>query len=402
MTLLSLTRFFAAFIGVLMILWTLSSVVRSFVLPRSAPDPVTAPLFRVLRALFSLRMRRVTTYQRRDGIMAFFAPVGLLILVPYWFALMCLGYTFIYWSLGTTLRSAFLLSGSSLVTLGVVPPDGTLQSTIAYSETMLGLIVIALLIAYLPTMYNAFSQRERAVNLLEVRAGDPPSAVTLITRLHRIGRDDYMPQLWEEWESWFANVEETHTSLAALPWFRSPQAGRSWITAAGAVLDAAALYVSLVDVPRDSRADLCLRAGYLCLRSIATYFDIPLLPIPEPDDPTSAQRISITRAEFDDACSQIELAGLPMKADHDQAWQDYAGWRINYDAALLSLAAMVMAPYAPWSSDRSLPHHLRRAQQHDTEPTNRDALVTASLRPLPFSKPGDYTVPPAPPESDPE
>jgi hypothetical protein len=50
----------------------------------------------------------------------------------------------------------------------------------------------------------------------------------------------------------------------------------------------------------------------------------------------------------------MAAAGVPLKADHDQAWRDFAGWRVNYDAALIGLAALTMAPEAPWSSDRSL------------------------------------------------
>ena len=46
-------------------------------------------------------------------------------------------------------------------------------------------------------------------------------------------------------------------------------------------------------------------------------------------------------------------AGVPLKADRDQAWRDFAGWRVNYDIVLLSLARLTQAPAAPWSSDRS-------------------------------------------------
>lgn len=46
-------------------------------------------------------------------------------------------------------------------------------------------------------------------------------------------------------------------------------------------------------------------------------------------------------------------AGIPLRPDREQAWQDFAGWRVNYDRVLLVLSALTMAPYAPWSSDRS-------------------------------------------------
>ena len=78
-------------------------------------------------------------------------------------------------------------------------------------------------------------------------------------------------------------------------------------------------------------------------------FGIRYDPDPRPDNP-----ISILRSEFDDAVKRLEDAGLPVKADRDQAWRDFAGWRVNYDEPLLALAALMMAPHAQWSSDRSL------------------------------------------------
>jgi hypothetical protein len=116
------------------------------------------------------------------------------------------------------------------------------------------------------------------------------------------------------------------------------------------VLDAASLIRSSVDVPADVQADLCIRAGYLALRRIADFFNIPYNPAPSyPDDP-----ISITREEYELACSELAEAGVPLKADRERAWRDFAGWRVNYDSPLLALARLTMAPYAPWSSDRSL------------------------------------------------
>jgi hypothetical protein len=182
-----------------------------------------------------------------------------------------------------------------------------------------------------------------------VRAGSPPSAIELILRYHRIHGLDRLNVLWVQWEQWFADIEESHTSLAALVFFRSPQPDHSWVTASGAVLDAAALLRSTVDAPRDAQADLCIRAGYLALRRIAAFFQIPYNANPRPDDP-----ISISRVEFDAAYDELAQNGVPLIPDRDQAWRDFAGWRVNYDAVLLSLAALTMAPYALWSSDRSL------------------------------------------------
>jgi hypothetical protein len=217
---------------------------------------------------------------------------------------------------------------------------------------MLGLIMVALLIAYLPTMYAAFSRREQAVNMLEVRAGSPPSALEMLLRFNRIHGLDKLADYWRTWEGWFADIEESHSTLAALVFFRSPRPEASWVTAAGTVLDAASLTLSAVDVPYEPSAALCNRAGYLALHEITHSFDIQLPHSPHfPDDP-----ISISRAEFDEALTQLAAAGLPIKSDREQAWKDFAGWRVNYDRALIELCKLVMAPFAPWSSDRIAEH----------------------------------------------
>ena len=99
---------------------------------------------------------------------------------------------------------------------------------------------------------------------------------------------------------------------------------------------------------------MCIRSGFLALRRIADFFGLVYDPDPAPDDP-----ISITRGEFDAVWTRLAEAGVPLVDDQDQAWRDFAGWRVNYDAVLLALAEMTMAPYAPWTSDRSTPDHTR-------------------------------------------
>jgi hypothetical protein len=224
-----------------------------------------------------------------------------------------------------------------------------LLAALAYAEALLGLLLVALVISYLPTMYGAFARREVVVNLLAVRAGTPPSSVELLLRAHRIGMNDTLLDLWLQWERWFAELEESHTSLAALVFFRSPHPQHSWITSGGCVLDAAALTQSCLDRPADPRPALCLRAGFLALRNIAAFFDVPQNLDPHyPADP-----ISVTRAEFDGALQRLAQAGIALKSDREQMWTDFAGWRVNYDTALLALCKLTVAPTAPWSADRA-------------------------------------------------
>ncbi len=337
--------------GALAVLGTLVSAISTFVLPRSDRSFLTRIVFRSVRRIFDFFLRFSTTYERSDAIMAYYAPLGLMLLLPVWYLLICLGYTAIYWALGAgDFAEAFQLSGSSLFTLGFSPPKGIGLSALTFSEGMLGLIMVALLIAYLPTMYSAFSRREQAVNMLEVRAGVPPSAVEMLLRFSRIHGLEKLGEYWRLWEPWFADIEESHVTLATLVFFRSPNPRMSWITAAGAVLDSASLTLSVLDIPHDPSADLCIRAGYLALRRIANHFDRPNPHEPHfPQDP-----ISIHRSEFDAVIDQLAEGGLPLKPDRERAWADFAGWRVNYDRSLVEICELVMAPFASWSSDRGL------------------------------------------------
>ncbi len=338
--------FTAGFVAVIL---TVFSAVSTFVLPRSTRSLLNRLVFVQLRKAFDFLLHFARTYRRRDAIMAYYAPIGLLTLLPVWYFLIWLGYAAMYWALGAGDPVTVLqLSGSSLFTLGFAAPHGLWTSALALSEAMLGLLMVALLIAYLPTMYAAFSRREQTVNMLEVRAGTPPSALEMLLRFNRIHGLDKLGEYWRTWEAWFADIEESHSTLAALVFFRSPRPETSWITAAGAVLDAASLTLSALDVPYELSAALCIRAGYLSLHQITHSFGIPL-----PHDPHfPADPISIRREEFDAILAELAAKGLPIKADREQAWKDFAGWRVNYDRSLVALCALVMAPFAPWSSDR--------------------------------------------------
>lgn len=336
-------------VGLYVIYRTVTSAVYTFVVPRPMPDQLTRIVFVISRRLFDFRLRWAKTFVEKDRIMAVYAPLTMISLPVMWLLGVSLGYTGLYWALGVRPWSAaFFLSESSILTLGFATSESQLVRLVIFSETALGMILAALLISYLPTMYSAFSRRETLVTLLDVRAGNPPSPVKLLTRTFLIRGLEDLNEYWALWEVWFAEVEESHTSLPSLVFYRSPQPEYSWVVAAGTILDAAALYHSTIAVPRTHHAQLCIRAGYLSLRRIADFFRIPYNPAPNPTDP-----ISITRAEFDAAYDVLAAEGLPVVADRDQAWRDFAGWRVNYDTVLLALCGVTMAPTAMWSSDRA-------------------------------------------------
>jgi hypothetical protein len=342
-------------IGVGIALWTVVSAIRTTVLPRSAQVAISRWVYRFMRRLFEFRVGKTTEFATRDRVMALYGPTSLLALPIVWLLLIGLAYSLMFWALDTSSYSeALSLSGSSLTTLGFIPADTLVERLVAFTEAGWGLILVALMITFLPSIYSTFSRREAQVALLEVRAGDPPSAVEMLTRHHRIGWIDDIGNTWLDWERWFAEIEESHTTFPILAFFRSPQPQRSWVTASGTVIDAAALYVSCLDGVNIGPPGVCIRSGFLALRRLADFFGIEFDSAPRPDDP-----ISISRQEFDVAFDTMAEAGMNMKEDRDQAWKDFSGWRVNYDTVLLALAEITVAPYALWSSDRSSPSHVR-------------------------------------------
>jgi hypothetical protein len=335
--------------GAVLVVAPMDAAVRTFVLPRGVPVALSRLVFRNVRMVFNLLTRRARDYEARDRIMALYAPIALLVLPTVFLLSIFLGFTcfFYVWD-DVHWGDAFIESGSSLFTLGFARPPHLGMTFVAFAEAAIGLGLVALLIAYLPTIYGSFSRREVAVTGLAVRAGTPPTAAELLERAQRTAFIDRLDPTWELWETWFQELSETHTSLGVLAFFRSPNPHRSWVTASGAVLDAAALRYAVVDLPWTAAPALCIRSGYLALQEIASFYNIDFDPDPKPDDP-----ISIARDEFEAVYLRLANAGVPVRTDRDQAWRDYRGWRVNYDRVLIALAALVMAPYAPWSSDRS-------------------------------------------------
>ena len=344
--------------GAILVILVLLSAVRTFVLPRGVVNRLSRLVFVSMRALFNARLKLVKTYEERDRILAYYAPITLLLLPAVWLVAVGTGYTVMYWALGVRpLSEAAKISGSSLLTLGFDIPHGFSRTMLMFSEAGIGLGLLALLISYLPTMYSSFQRREAAVALLEARAGSPPSVGKMMERYKKINGLERLDDLWPQWQEWFADVEESHTSLAAMSFFRSPQPERSWITAAGAVLDAASFVASSFDRDRTPEAEICVRTGYLCLRRIADLFTVDFDPDPAPTDP-----ISVGREEFEELYEHLARMGVPLKRDREAAWIAFRGWRVNYDTVLIALAGLIVAPPAPWSSDRSIAYRRPRMQ----------------------------------------
>jgi hypothetical protein len=339
-------RVLAFAVGIFLFVSTILAAIRSFVLPRNESVFINNVVFTGVGFVFGAVARLGRTYARRDRVMALYAPVGLVALPVVWLAVIAAGFTLIYWSLGEgNWLECFQISGSSLLTLGTHKTRGTVATVFTFAEATTGLLLLTLLISYLPTMYQAFSRRELTVARLELRSSPGHSATDLVLWLNRTGSlQDDGPQ-WQDWEEWFVEIEESHTSLPFLSFFRSPQPGRSWVTAAGIILDAAALIISTADQPRDQNMQLCFKGGCVAVNRVFRFFQErarskPVALAASDESPIEDPH----RQDFLSACEQMQEAGLKLVPDLEEAWQTYHGLRGRYTDALEFLARLTMSP----------------------------------------------------------
>lgn len=327
-----------------------TSVLFTLVVPRGTPSRLSIFIVRrVIRGVFLGVARRVGDYETKDRILALAAPVALLTLFAVWLALFFLAYGLVIWALQSgSLLEAFRQSGSSLFTLGIAASRDPAPTLVDFIAAATGLLVVALEIAYLPTIYGAFNRRETLVTMLESRAGIPAWGPELLIRHQLVGIVDNLPALYAEWETWAADVDESHTTHIMVVSFRSPTPLRSWVVALLAVLDSAALYSALSPRAAPSEARLCLRMGFTCLRDIAAVMRIPFDPDPLPTD-----EIDLTYEEFEGAVDRLVDVGFTVERTAEEAWPDFRGWRVNYESIAYALADETVAVPAPWSGPRT-------------------------------------------------
>lgn len=338
-------RILAFAAGIILILITLSAAIRSFVLPRNEVVKLNGYVFQGLRFIFNWAAATRSTFGLRDRVQAHYAPVALVALPIVWLAVISAGYTMIYWGLyeGSWLE-CYQLSGSSLLTLGTHKTRGPIITGFTFAEATMGLLLMTLLISYLPTIYQAFSRREIVVSRLELRSGTPPSACALLQWLNRSGSLHDDASQWEQWEEWFVEIEESHTSLPILSFFRSPQPGRSWVTAAALILDTASLMFSAIDDKRDPQVEVTFKAGCLAVNRVYRFFDEGLDATPSTIIPDNDPVEDPARDDFEKAYQDLQEAGLPMRPARDEAWKHYREFRGRYATALDFLGKLTMAP----------------------------------------------------------
>jgi hypothetical protein len=331
-------------VGAFVVVVVLDAAVRTFLLPRVASVRLTRMIAKFVGSGFALASKRAHTYGEKDRRLAMYPPVVLLSYQATWLSLLLCAFACLFASAGAkNLADGFDLSGSALLTLGTAAAHGPAELALTYFEAGCGLTLLALLIAFIPTIYGAFQRRELAISRLSVRAGVPATPWGIIEIAQSVGAYERLDELWREWETWFMELRETHTTLTILNYYRTSIPGQTWVASAASVLDSAALFNSAVDLPASASAGLCIRSGWLALRPLADYFRIPYNTHPD-----ASERISITREEFDHALGHMERSGVPVLTDRDAAWLDFVGWRVNYDSIIERLHVQFTSPRLDW------------------------------------------------------
>ncbi len=326
------------------------SVLRMLLVPRASRSVLARSVLSAVRWAFWRGARLSEAYSAKDRLLAAGEPVGLLVLLGTWVGMTLVGYALILLPLeprGSGVGAALREAGSSMFTLGFVTPHHSGPLAVDFLAAATGLVIVALQIGYLPTLYGAFNRREVLVTMLASRAGLPAWGPELLARHQMVGIMDDLHNLYHDWEQWAADVAESHTTYPSLLWFRSPRPRFSWLIGLLAVLDSAALYLALSPAAAPSQARLCLRMGFTALREIAGVEGIAYDHDPDPDGP-----IALSFEDYLVGVARLAAAGFPMERSPEEAWPHFRGWRNNYESIAYVLADRLMAPPALWSGQR--------------------------------------------------
>jgi Ion channel len=266
----------AAFIaGLFCCLGVALDAFQTIILPRRPTGryQITQLFFMTTWAPWVVMAERAGNKKVREQIYSVYGPLSLLLLLLLWALLLIFGFAFFYFSLRSPfgdlmmqhsgsawaqLGTDLYVSGTTLFTLGlgdVVPHSRFARGFIIF-ESGVGLGFVALVIGYLPVLYQAFSRREVSVALLDSRAGSPPNAAELFRRHAFKGGQEALTALLAEWERWAAEILESHISYPILCYYRSQHDNQSWLSALVSILDTCSLMISVIEGDSSRQAQL--------------------------------------------------------------------------------------------------------------------------------------------------
>ena len=400
------TNTLAMLIGISLFFIALVSMFRTIVIPRSLNSTLSHLVMMILLAITGglARMRR--TYRSRDAIQAWAGPSYIFIILVTWLGLFILAYGFMIFAASpeATLADGIRQSGSSLLTLGFAAGQDREQTIIDFIAAATGPIVIALMIGVLPTIYTLYLSREQLVTGLENLAGGPAWGPELLTRSAMSNRIDDLPATYARWSDWSDSLRMSALTYPVLIYMRSSSANRHYVVALLAVMDAAALHLSLTTKLPRSDAFLLILNGSTVLeriyeraasqRSVASA--LPLVarfkpsvhPValgdyvvtgitpqmqamqtaaardalreltPEEIESLKANEhrpLELTRDDFAQAYAMITASGFPVERDVEDAWETFQHIRSRYEFPAYELTRILDATPAPWTGTRARP-----------------------------------------------
>ena len=332
-------------IGLALVLFTWGTVMKTLVLTRAYAPLLERAVIVGLRRVYIGVASALPTHDRRDNFFSTLAPIVLLIQLASWLALFFLAHALMLWPfVDGGLAEGTRASGSSLFTLGVSGPDGPAPTALLFVAAATGIVVVALYIAYLPTLYGQFNTREAAVSQLEARSDAPPSGPNVLASHQQSGLLDTLPTLYARWDQLVAEVSVAINHYPLLAWFRGQDSRTSWITSLLAVLDSAALYAALAPdkAPVECRA-LVLTSTH-ALEKVSKTLDFAMS-----DQRDHSRSSEPSYDEFVREYERLRTGGFPITASREDAWDVFHTERDKYADRIHSLAQTALAPPAPWA-----------------------------------------------------
>jgi hypothetical protein len=340
-------------VGGLVVVIVQLDIFNSVIVPRPAvrgtllSRSIIRPGWRAWRAMGT----RIKTPNKREAMLAIFPPVALVLILIAWVFFEGAGYGLIIHALRGDFQphtpgilGSMYVSAASLFGVGqsTFIPAGRAARVVIPIINATGLATVALVVTFLFSLYANFQKRESQVVTLDARAGAPPSGVTLLETYAQLNMLERLPGTFATWETWSAEVLDSHLAYPILTYFRSSHDNESWISALGAVLDAASLLVSTVVSIPDGEARLMVGMGAHLVEDISNQFNLSF-----------DEGVGVERAEFEDARQRLAEAGYVLRSDADAAWAKFTKMRGVYASRLNAMAQAWATPPAQWIGDRS-------------------------------------------------
>ena len=342
-------HFLAALVGLILLFVVLRDAFETIVLPRRVAGRLrVSKIFYVVSwKPWAAIGRQMRPGERRESYLSTYGPISLLVLIGLWGAILITGFALLLWATGfdfATPITALYVSGWTFTTLGIgdFAPRTDLSRLVTVAEAGMGFAFLAVVISYLPVLYQGFSRRETTISMLDEYAGSPPSAGDLLRRATAAGEVHELVALMGTWEHWTAELLESHLSYQVLCYFRSQHENQSWVAALTAILDFATLWQASKATGHTWQARRVYAMGRHALGDLsqvlraAPKFDVP-------------DRLS--DAEFEALVAALREAGMPVDPGvfRDRLKKLRKGYE-PYAAALSHELLMELPPWMPLAS----------------------------------------------------